>query len=516
MSVFCFSATQSSPTRAQCPPCDHPGRSYSYVLKYLTSFCVTGIFIWFVSLIYITSIVPNVRFIRFNTNLCLLLKTCNAQTVCPVHILVFLIPPLVNFNFFIFDTLTESVLPTRTFRLVSVMLYYFLDFSTQCLLRSHYSNLTLPICLIINFAFNPPLIIHLYWNLYPIQSVFVSIYYDFASWVLFIVLLLSNDIELNPGDHLTNGLFSFCNWNLNTLSKNNFQRADLLEAFNSRSKYDIISLCETSLNDSIELPNALIANYKFIPCNSLSGKKQGGVGLFYKESLPLKVRNDLSFDECIVVELIFGHKHVFFTVLYRNPCNKFDSAEFKSFLDNFENLYNKIKHENPYLVLFAGDFNAHCRQWWSDGDTNNEGTAIYDLTANLGLTQLISEPTNFQDNCAPSCIDLIFCDQPNLVTESGTLPSLDPLCKHQLTYCKINYLIPPAPSYMRKTWHYSKADINLIKRSIREFPWENILNTVFDPNWQVNKFNTVLLNIMSNFIPNKMTKITPKDPPLDY
>ena len=32
---------------------------------------------------------------------------------------------------------------------------------------------------------------------------------------------------------------------------------------------------------------------------------------FYKESLPLKIREDLSFNESIVFELIFGHKHIF-------------------------------------------------------------------------------------------------------------------------------------------------------------------------------------------------------------
>ena len=41
----------------------------------------------------------------------------------------------------------------------------------------------------------------------------------------------------------------------------------------------------------------------------------GGVGLFYKNSLPIKLRNDLAFRESIVVELKFGCKKMFFTVL---------------------------------------------------------------------------------------------------------------------------------------------------------------------------------------------------------
>ena len=33
--------------------------------------------------------------------------------------------------------------------------------------------------------------------------------------------------------------------------------------------------------------------------------------------------------------------------------------------------------------------------------------------------------TNFEDNKSPSCIDLIICDQPNVVMESGVRSSPD-------------------------------------------------------------------------------------------
>ena len=49
------------------------------------------------------------------------------------------------------------------------------------------------------------------------------------------------------------------------------------------------------------------------------------------------------FDETIVVELKFGKKKIFFTVLYRSPANKHNSPEFLNFLSNFRTLYNNIK-----------------------------------------------------------------------------------------------------------------------------------------------------------------------------
>ena len=143
--------------------------------------------------------------------------------------------------------------------------------------------------------------------------------------------------------------------------------------------------------------------------------------------------NNLAFNECIVVELKLARKKILFTVIYRNSSNKADSPEFNNFLTDFENMCSRIRNENPHTVLIAGGFNGHCRRW-PEGDSNKEGIAIDNLTSNLGLCQLISEPTNFQENSAPSCIDLFFCDQPHLVIESGTRPSLDPLCKHQITF----------------------------------------------------------------------------------
>ena len=101
------------------------------------------------------------------------------------------------------------------------------------------------------------------------------------------------------------------NWNLNSLAKGNFQRVQLIEAHNSIFNYDFISICETSLNDSVELPEILLSEYIFVPANNPAKTRHGGMGLFYKNSLPVIVRNDLSFNESIVVELKFGPKKIF-------------------------------------------------------------------------------------------------------------------------------------------------------------------------------------------------------------
>ena len=133
------------------------------------------------------------------------------------------------------------------------------------------------------------------------------------------MIYLSNDISKNPGPRFQNNFFNFMSWNLNSLAKDNFKRVSLIEAHNSLFNYDMISICETSLNDTVEIPEPLLNEYTFVSAINPANKRHGGVGLFYKNSLPVIVRSDLSFDESIVVELKFGRKKIFFTVLYRSP-----------------------------------------------------------------------------------------------------------------------------------------------------------------------------------------------------
>ena len=65
-------------------------------------------------------------------------------------------------------------------------------------------------------------------------------------------------------------------WNVNSLAKDEFQRVTLIEAHNSIFNYDLISICETSLNDSVELPETLLKEYTFIPANNPANTRHGG------------------------------------------------------------------------------------------------------------------------------------------------------------------------------------------------------------------------------------------------
>ena len=67
--------------------------------------------------------------------------------------------------------------------------------------------------------------------------------------------------------------------------------------------------------------------------------------------------------------------------------------------------------------------------------TSYEDSKIEGITSQFELQQLINEPTHHTWNL-PSCVDLIFALQPNLVMQSGEHSSLHKIC-HNHNLCKI-------------------------------------------------------------------------------
>ena len=95
--------------------------------------------------------------------------------------------------------------------------------------------------------------------------------------------------------------------------------------------------------------------------------------------------------------------------------------------------------------------------------------------------------------------------------DSGVWSSLDPFCKHQITYCNINLNMPSAPSYMKRVWHYIVLTHNLSEELYRSSHGMNTWITL-TPTGRLCFFNNTIVNLLSNFIPSDYIKIQPKDP----
>ena len=83
-------------------------------------------------------------------------------------------------------------------------------------------------------------------------------------WLQIFLIILSNDVSWNPGPPFHNSFFKFMSWNVNSIAKDDFQRIRLIEAHNSIFNFDLISVCETNLNNSIKLPDILLNDYTFV------------------------------------------------------------------------------------------------------------------------------------------------------------------------------------------------------------------------------------------------------------
>ena len=129
----------------------------------------------------------------------------------------------------------------------------------------------------------------------------------FHFWICELQVILSVDVELNPGPKPNSGQnFSICHCNLNSIPAHNFSKISLLSAYNSLHKSDIIFLSETYLDSSIlpQDPNLEMQGYTSIREDHLSNVKRGGVCVYYKNHLPLKLLNINYLQECITFELI--------------------------------------------------------------------------------------------------------------------------------------------------------------------------------------------------------------------
>ena len=88
--------------------------------------------------------------------------------------------------------------------------------------------------------------------------------------------------------------------------------------------------------------------YKLIRADHPDNIKRGGVCIYYKESLPVRVISLPYFKEALLLEMSNSNKKVMLSVIYRSPSQNND--EFEAFLSNFQMLLNDINNRKPSLL----------------------------------------------------------------------------------------------------------------------------------------------------------------------
>ena len=211
-----------------------------------------------------------------------------------------------------------------------------------------------------------------------------------------------------------------------------YVKISLLKASLSIHKFDIVCLSETYLESSLPLHdvNLKIQGYKSVRSDHPSQHKRGGVCIYFRNSLPLKILNIHCLQESISLPLKILNVHYLqesisfelrvdskickFVSFYRSPSQTSD--DFETFTDNFELTLDTLAKSNSDLVALLGDLNVKSKNWYINDKTTTEGAKIEFVTSQFGLHQVINEPTHVLENSSP-CIDLIFTLKPNLAVD---------------------------------------------------------------------------------------------------
>ena len=234
-----------------------------------------------------------------------------------------------------------------------------------------------------------------------------------------------------------------------------------------------------------------------------SNTKRGGMCMFYKDYLPITRRNDL----CVLSECIANL--FFFTCSNRSPSQTQD--KFEKYCLNFHLTLSNVNDASPFCSIVIRDFNARCRNWWAGDVKTNAGKELDSLTSTAGHTQLIDKPTHFFSR-GSSCIDLIFCNKPEIVSDCETDHSVFQTCHHNLIFAKISTNVSLPPNYSKEVWDYKNANVEGIQKSISLFNWHQAFENL-SIHEKVGLLNKTLLNIFRKYISSKINKCNYKDPP---
>ena len=143
-----------------------------------------------------------------------------------------------------------------------------------------------------------------------IAGVFVNIFvFTFFVYLFSWMLFLSGDTETNPGKKSNlNNHSTIYHWNLNSLSAHNFAKVHLGKAYLAVQKIDIECFSGTYLKSSFPFYSEIlyIPGYVIARGNRPVKSKRGGISIYCKNYLPLKVLNVKFLHEHIAFDLQSG------------------------------------------------------------------------------------------------------------------------------------------------------------------------------------------------------------------
>ena len=346
----------------------------------------------------------------------------------------------------------------------------------------------------------------------------------------FLLIGISNPSILNPGPNLkvfhqnVQGLIPFSELD-KSQPRLNEEKIRELNTYININKPDIVVLNETWLKKSI-LDREVIENdiYELFrndrdrishppdPDNPKRFRRYGGGVL-------IAIRSDLKAEyknisvrkgaEIKAIEVTIDEKKFVFCSVYR--VGTLGEDNYHSFLNTVKSFY---KIRNTRKIFIIGDMNLREVSWpVSDGQVINSRIErlFVDSFDELGLDQCITVPTHDKGRT----LDVLVTNSKPLVSNLLVLEK-DSVCKSDhfpVTFqVKTNVKHQPAPK--RKIYNFKKANWNELNETLKNVPWNEIINNR-EPEQAWCNLKTLLFRAIDMHIPTITIKSTFSPPWFD-
>ena len=301
------------------------------------------------------------------------------------------------------------------------------------------------------------------------------------------IMLLSNDIETNPGPN------------------SDFAKLVHLNVWSIRNKIDqlaaeipddckVLCITETKIDANIKDEKITIPGFSSPILRKDKCNMSGGICIQVKEPV---VARRLTQYENNDLELLWAHITIennwfILGVIYRNPIlpvSYWDSLQ--------DNLLNVVETYGSRNIVLVGDLNEDL--------LNPNNHHLKDVIDSLSMTQLLDGPTRTTPHSS-TLIDPII---PNIAISHGILP---PFCSdHCPVFVNLSFKLPTRTTYKRKIFKYRQADWNLMNNTLTEIDWPNLLNDTVNIDDATSLFQDKLDTVIKRHVQSATIRFSNRD-----
>ena len=268
--------------------------------------------------------------------------------------------------------------------------------------------------------------------------------------------------------------------NLNSL----FNKVPFVDLLLKQYNIDVLGVGETWLVQSIADSYVDINNYRLVRRDSPSNVRKHGIAIYIRQCIKF-IEVPCNIDNTVIIKLT--EQDVYILFVYRPPSN---NAATDDLLATFIRGFCPDKE-----VILMGDFNLPSLRWENDNPAESyisrTDSKFLDVFTDLGLTQTVTEPTNFPSS---NILDLCLLSHRERLGSASIKPPL-PACSHGVVLLEYTFQeLPPSHNFQnKKVW--TKGNYALISDRLANYDW-----TVEFEGLNTQQMYSRLLNILGELI----------------